>query len=267
MLLAILIGLFVMGLLAAILFKRFVKPDVGDALLASLVFAPAFLYWIQAQPLAELTGFRLSAKFNSEAKTAVTAIASDFKNLIIHSSSADDPVALASSEGCVEYIVARPSRVPEYGSALDSYTVITSRAIKNSIACGRMLGIVVLDDSDKYIGSYDKEFFSETLSLWAADAGPESIASSDLALKIRTTTMFGASLRYPDERIKPGEGFVAAINEDATIEHAFRKFENTGANFLVVTDATGKFRGIITFRSVVQFLLGALLEGNGDETT
>ena len=257
-----LLVIILVGVIFAALIRLFVKKDLGDALFASITFAPALIFWIHDKDISELTGFGLSAKFASEAKKEVSSADIDIKDLAIFSLSADDPnfARAAFFEACADYFVIRPSKVPKEPSALVDHIVFTSSAIKSSLACGRLIGVIVLDDNDRYLGSYDKGFFAESLSIWAVPDGADQIEKEVLSARIMRTTIFGAALRFPDKRITPGEGFVAAINENSTIDMAFNEFQETGASFLVVTDATGRFRGILSYRNVIQTLLSVLLD-------
>ncbi|PSU00013.1 hypothetical protein C9J03_25335 [Photobacterium gaetbulicola] len=67
-------------------------------------------------------------------------------------------------------------------------------------------------------------------------------------------------MRFPALRIKPGEGFEAAINDNSNIADAFRKFRETKADLLVLTDAMGKFKGVIRYKDVVEEIIDAVLE-------
>ena len=261
--LAIYLSAIAVSIVAAFMFKRFIKPDVGDTLLGSIIFIPTILIWAQSQNLSELAGFGLTAKFSVESQKKVSSVGVDAKELTIFSLVANDPnfAMAAYFESCAEYFVLRPSKVPQKDTDLDTFVANTSHAIQRSITCGKLVGVVVLDDNDKYIGSYDKAFFSEALSMWAVpDQGNLTTSKEEISKRIQRMTIFGASLRFPDKRIVPGEGFVAAINEDATIQTAFLKFRESDVDFLVMTNATGKFRGIIRYRDVVDSLLSILID-------
>lgn len=244
------------------LFRYYVKKDAGDALLASILFAPAMLFWIQDKAVSELAGFGLSAKFSEASQKAVSSVAVEIKDLAVFSPAANDPNIEQSAywEVCVDYFVVRPSRIPQAPVSLAKYIVNASYLIRTSIACGQFIGVVVLDDNDRYLGSYDRDFFAESLSIWAVPDADGPIDRQALSSRIMSTTMFGASLKFPDKRIVPGEGFVAMVDENATIKSAFGVFQKTKASFLVITDATRKFKGILPYKAVSTSLLSILLD-------
>lgn len=264
MLLLIVIAL---SLLAAAAFKRYVKRDVGDALLASIIFIPALLFWVGKLPVTELSAFGLSGKFAHEARRAIGSLVEpvgSFATTSLAETELDFEHA-AFFEACNEYYILRPSRVPargpEVADEFSFYIANSTLAIKSSLACGSLLGVIVLDEGNRYIGSYDASFFAEALAMWAVpnltDSSPMDVSA--LANHILESTTFGAALQYPDERIKPGEGFVAAVNERLPLSQALPIFDETNAPYLVITDARGIFKGLLTYDRVAETLLSALV--------
>ena len=253
---------FLASLFVAFVFKQFIKQDAGDTLLAAIIFLPTLLVWIQNNNISEFTGFGLSAKFSDEASKSVSDLKVSIPDLTKLTASSDlsDAELNAYFEGCSDFFVLKPSIVPKDQAKLDLFIARAAWAIKSSITCGKLTGVVVVDDRGKYLGSYDDSFYLEALSIWSMSENDQPISSSQLSRKIRFFTMFGASMKFPDLRIRPGEGFVAAINEDQTLQQAFAKFQETGADFLVVTDELGTFKGILKYRDVVDSFLSVLVD-------
>ncbi|MBO9462477.1 CBS domain-containing protein [Labrenzia sp. R5_0] len=255
--------IFAACVVAALLFKKFVKNDVGDTLLGAIIFLPTLLVWIQSNNISEFTGFGLSAKFNVEASKPVSALKIGIPELVRvtddKASDLSDADLFAHFESCSELFVLKTSIIPKEKEKLDKFIVDVSWAIKSSIACGKLSGVIVLDDNNRYLGTYDDSFYLEALSMWSFLKVDEKTPVNTISEKILTLTIFGASLKFPDKRITAGEGFEAAINENQTLQEAFAKFQTTEADFLVVTDELGVFKGIIRYRDVVDSFLSVLI--------
>ena len=257
-LLLIVIGCIIVGSI----FRIYVKKDASNTLLASIFFLPAILFWVADKTPTELAGFGFSAKFEKATTKSLEDLSVRAIDLVeLSPSSADPNFKLASQfEQCSEYFVVRPDSIPAHGKPeFYDYVFYSTYAIRSSIACGRFAGLVVLDQDDQYIGSYDREFFAESLSLWAMWDSDNPMTRKEIAKRIEQNTIFAAALRFPDKRIRPGEGYVSAINENATLGEAFVKFQVMHGAFLVVTDVHEKFKGIITKDNVEGALLDALI--------
>ena len=243
-------------------FRRYIKPDSSNSLLATLFFLPALLYWVSDKSPSELTWFGFHAKFEATVIEPVDTYSVSIGDLLISSLSSNDPDfrLAAYFEECSEYFVIRPHLTPEYASSgFVDYIVNSAYAIRSSLACGRFRGVVVVDPQNRYIGSYDGPFFAESLSIWAVPDGTTAIDKKVLANRILTTTAFGAALRFPDKRITPGEGYHESIGETATVGEAFSRFTSMNGNFLVVIDESKSFKGILARDRVVDTLLNALV--------
>lgn len=248
------------------LFRYLVRPQVGDALLAGLIFGPAVLYWVEDKDLTALGGFGFTATFADAAGQSVGAtFGESVEGVVIQSLAAGDPEFALSAwfEACTDYFVLRPGHVAGLDAAgLDRHMVNSTVAIGSSLACGRLAGVIVLDDEGHYLGTYDAGFFAEALALWVAERAETDIAA--MADWIEQRTIFGAALKFPDKRIVPGEGYRAAINEAATLVDAFGAFGAMPGDILVVTDEFGGFRGLLRRGAVERALLGAAVQSLAD---
>lgn len=254
-----------LGVALAYAFRRWIKPDAGDPLIGLVLFAPALVYGASALPVRELSGFGFSAKFDAATRQTLARLDLGVAGIAFRSLSDPDLAADAAQaaffELCLDYVVVTAGSVPEAdeGAAFDNYIVNSTHMIRSSLACGRFIGLIVLDERRRYLGSYDAGFFAESLATWAV-AGPSgSIDTETLSKRIQTRTTFGAALRFPVERIVPGEGFTAAINESQTLRDAAEKLASGAAPFLVVTDALGTFVGLLTREMLHDRLFGLLL--------
>ena len=246
-------------------FRRYVKRDASNSLLATIFFLPALLYWVSDKSPSELTWLGFHAKFEAAVIEPVDTYSVSVSDLLISSLSSNDPDfrLAAYFEECSEYFVIRPHLTPNYDSSgFVEYVVNSTYAIRSSLACGRFTGVVVLDRQDKYIGSYDGSFFAESLSIWAVLDGTTTIDKEVLANRIMGTTIFGAALRHPGQRITPGEGFHRSIRESATVGEAFTEFQEMSGSFLVVVDESKGFKGILTRDRVTDVLLNALVSAS-----
>src|SRR5262249_29000778 len=146
------------------------------------------------------------------------------KTLVINASSIDDPIFEKSAmfELCADFIAFRPEHVPPEGSERDKFIFNLTYTIRTSISCGRFVGAVVLDKDDRYLGSFGKSFFSEASALWASWS-PSAVDKASIANRVLSTTVFGAALLYPRQRVATIEGFVAAVGVDATVAAAYAR--------------------------------------------
>ena len=246
---------------------KFVKPGISNGLLAAIFFVPALLYWVSEKSLSEISGYGFNAKFDDAAAMPIESLLPKVGDAAIASLLPSDPLFKLASffEACSKYFVVRPHLIPEYGAdTFAAYIVNSTNAIRSSLACDQFVGLVVLDENDHYIGSYDRGFFAEALSLWAVSNSNQPMDKELLASRIQSSTIFGAALRFPKLRIREFEGYVGAINEESTLNEAFAAFQVMHGSFLTVTDELGKFKGIVTRDYVERALLQALVSSSSD---
>jgi hypothetical protein len=249
------------GAVGAYAFKTFIKSDVGDGLLGSLIFAPALVIWLTGQNISEFSAYGITAKINATIQSKASSLNDKIKTLVINASSVDDPTfeKSATFELCADFIAFRPEHVPPEGADRDRYIFNLTYTIRTSISCGRFVGAVVLDKDDRYLGSFSKSFFSEASALWASWS-PLTGDKASIAKRILSTTVFGAALIYPKERVATIEGFVAAISVDATVATAYARLGELNVDFLVLTTPIGKYQGIVTRRSVIEKIVAGLIQ-------
>lgn len=251
-----------LGVALVYVLKRFVKNELNDATIFGLVFVPVILFGFFSGKVSEFSGFGISAKALQAARAPVFGLSVSAERFKIHDLSSNNPDfnIAAYFEVCADYFVVRPDKVPTNNAELDQYVASVTIAIKSSIACGKLAGVVVLDESDRYIGSYDWRFFLESASVWAISNDGKPVPREVLSSRIQTMTIFGASLKFPKERITPGEGFEAALNFNASVSDAFQEFKEKDVDFLVLTDSLGKFKGILRYKDVTKEIFSAILD-------
>lgn len=66
-----------------------------------------------------------------------------------------------------KYVVLRTSEIPEDKSSQAIQMFQIMEIIRSSIICGDFIGLIVLDDKERYIGSFDRDFFLETIIPWS----------------------------------------------------------------------------------------------------
>lgn len=273
----LLAGVFLLSLAGAVFFYKCIKPDVSNTLLAALIFGPATLVWIADKDPTELGAGGIYAKFESTLNERAQDVLQDpaHKWSILSLAKSDRVFDAAQGRGdCVEYLVLRPEHILRSSLAdLNRYVVKTTISIKSALACGKLVGVVVLNDRQRYVASYDSNFFAEALSLWTILKNPAQIAEDEdwkgmraneiaqWADQILFHTIFGAALIAPDKRINPGEGYVAFIRETDTLQYAWKELQSTRGAFLVVTDRQLVFKGVLKRTTVQDLLLGQLAGG------
>ena len=266
-----LLGILVASIVAAALFSRYFTNKANSTVLLAIILAPALFYWLEGRVLTEFGLGRFHAKFEStllkptekalEEQVGSTLVAET--QVLAHLDIQYDKAPPGGA--CLDYLVLRPSLVPEYPDPeFNRYLVFATRTISASIACGKLVGLVVLDESGKYIGSYDSKFFAQSLSSWTFYKKERPLEQmtevelADLAHVIESNTIFGTALRFPDERIKDGEGYFAFLNTTDTLRDAWQRFQTMHGAFLVITDSELKFKGILTRRRLSNLVLREL---------
>ena len=265
-----LLGLVVVSIIAATLFTLYVKNDANNTLLLAIILAPAFFYWLGDKVPVEFGMGQFRAKFDKALERPTQTVLGDKIDSSAILSLSDQVGHLTESfrratappEGtCLDYLVLRPSLVPQFPNPeYNRYMVYATHSIRNAIACGKLVGVVVVDDDEKYLGSYDSNFFAESLSSWGVfksnrlATGMTEKEFAEVATLIESNTIFGAALRYPDRRIREGEGYFAFVRTTDSLKYAWRQFHTMAGSFVAVTDRELRFKGILT-RSTIQNLV------------
>ena len=257
-----LLAIFGISVLFALGLRVWPKVRLGDALTGAIMFVPALLYWADSLPIDEITGGKdgITLKLHAAANLPVSEIDLKLESVAIQ----HDPDAATGSrvaafwEHCGDYVTVRSSEVPVDAAERDRYVVTLALAIRASLLCGRLIGVVVVDERERYIGSYDASFYAELAALWTLYGAEPELNSSEVASLFSRNTIFGASLRFPEKRLQSGEGFVAAINRDAPLAAAIDSLAETNAPFLALTDELGALAGILPRSRLVDVVLGAL---------
>ena len=262
-----LLAILIISFFVAVWFYKCIKSDATDRLIAALVFLPALFFLVKSLQLEELTGLGISATFRGETTKSVQPLSrvTDVAEVSLTNDPSDfDPSDFrlhSTFETCADYYILRPDRIPDFRSPkIYEHIFYATSAIGSSVACGRFLGLIVLDENGRYLGSFDKDFFIGTSSLWTLLQVDEQIVPATLGRRIDQIAVFSAALKFPLARIMHGEGSNQnAINQDASIGEAFIKFQESNGKFLAVTDTLGRFKGILSRRKVEAALIRALM--------
>jgi hypothetical protein len=266
-----LLAVFVVSVLLALGLRLWPRVRIGDALTAAIMFVPALLYWADGKPLEEISGGTegITLKLRAAAALPVSKIDLKLESVAIkYDPDRKIDMDRAGYWGeCWDYVTVRSSDVPVDVSTRDRYIVTLAIAIRASLLCGRLIGIVVVDERERYIGSYDDSFFVELAALWTVAGAESRLSVTDIASLFRSHTIFGASLRFPEKRLRSGEGFVAAINRDAPLAAALERFAETNVPFLALTDEYGTLTSILPRQRVVNIVLQTLVAPSSEGET
>ena len=249
----ILLLVVIVSIIIAVLFSLFVKKDANNTLLLAIILAPAFFYWLSDRIPVELGMGQLYAKFETALRMSTqtvleeTVASSALLSLPDQDSQITEGFETAPPEGtCLDYLLIKLNLVPQYPNPqYNRYIVYATHSIRNAIACGKLVGVVVLREDGKYVGSYDSSFLTED-------------EFAELAVLIQSNTIFGTALGYPEKRIREGEGYFAFVRTTDTLREAWKQFQSTRGAFLAVTDQELRFKGILTRNSIQNRLLGEL---------
>ena len=246
--------------------KKYLLPGASEALIVAVVFVPPLLFFFQTGPVAKLSGFGISVeRLQQQLGKGIAEISvpiSDLEAGWLAPINPDGPSfgQEAAWESCNRFLVLRQSDVPTFNTPeFSEYVRDATWAIRSSLVCGKLHGVIVLDEEARYVGSYNPSFFSEALATWALpDVGASASSLTEIADRILRYTAFGAALRFPKKRIELGDGYVAALNINQTIEEAFADFRLPEVEFIAVTDARGVLKGVLTSDQINYFILQAL---------
>ncbi len=252
--------LLIIGFALNYLVKNVIKRRLSEIGVLGLIILPFVVFGFLSGKITEFSGFGVTAKVERAKKLPISTlnIPTDSLKIANVTSNDTDYYRKAYFEMCAEYLVIRDEQIPAEHNERDYYIASISSAIKSSIACGKLAGVVILDGSNRYIGSFDSLFFIESVSIWAVPNSTNPMTAKELASRIKTTTIFGASLTSPNERVSK-EGSVIALNVNATVQDAFNVFRSNDVDFIALTDSLGKFQGIVRYRDVVNTILFAAI--------
>lgn len=159
-----------------------------------------------------------------------------------------------------KYVVLRTSEIPKDKNAQAKQMFQIMEVIRVSIISGEFIGLIVLDNKDRYIGSFDRDFFLETVIPWQNLADyPAGKSPSDIASWVKSKSVFGLSLEYPEARIDAGEGFHLSVKESESAAEALNTLLSSGKGFVAVVDSSGRFQGTVTRKDLLDRLLKTLV--------
>lgn len=258
----------VLSVLALLFFRFYMNIKLSEQSILAVTFLPTLLVWADGR-ISEFNAFGIGAKFNPIAEKKIEILFSD-QGINVYMTKSEALRRIDASyerlsqgayfQGCHDFIFVRPSMVPKSEHDFSRHALAFAQTIVASSACGRFVGVIVLDEDNRYLGSYDKGFFYELGSLWALADPSQVTAAAEVWQRISSYTVAGAAIKYPDVRLKSGEGFIAAVSEATTVKDFLKEFQRSGANFIVVTDAYGKLQGIIQHRQFIDLLILNLMQ-------
>lgn len=159
-----------------------------------------------------------------------------------------------------KYVVLRTSEIPKDKDKQAKQMFQIIEVIRISILSGEFIGLIVLDDKDRYIGSFGRDFFLETIIPWENLVGcPDSKSSSDIASWIKSKSLFGLSLEFPKARIDSGEGFRLSVKDNESAAKALNTLLSSGKDFIAIVDCSGRFKGAVTRNDLLDRLLKTLV--------
>lgn len=238
--------------------RKLAKPDLSETTLLALMLGAPVLALAASGALSELSAFGVTTKFKAAANAPVAAVSQpvDKAAILAPVAAADLEAARldASFQMCRPVVAIRATELPpERREATVAYLAM---AVSVSMTCEGFVGVVVLDERDRYLGSFPPAFFHEAGAIWTL--GGTGREPAELGRLIMARTVFGAALAYPEARLKSGEGRVVAINRSATLAEAYALLRKERFSFAAVTDETGRAVGYVTRDAIQHALQDAL---------
>jgi len=161
---------------------------------------------------------------------------------------------------CKKFVVLRTSEIPDNKNAQAKQLFQIIEVIRASIICGEFTGLIVLDEKDRYVGSFDRSFFLETVIPWTNLVNyPAGKPPAEVASWLKSRSIFGLALEHPKARIDSGEGFRISIQLNQSVAEAMETLIGSGKDFVAVVDGQGRFQGTISRADLLDRLLLALV--------
>lgn len=249
----------VLGLLLAGAAKKWFSIDNG-ALFASLIFAPIVAYLILSGQLLEFKGFGLEAKFleaaaksvkTSPVKTTTISPTSDSIKDLTEKSKVKSFFGIGSE---VVLLKVPENREKTKVSAREVFQV--AHQIYPSLLQGIFQFLVVLDESDRVLGYFEKEFFFDILRIEIEQTirGKRTEYQKERVEEQLQQTQLWDIVENP--RMRAGTwGVKETIRINTSNLEALRTMREKNLCAIVVVDGQGKYKGIVKLNDIVSDLL------------
>jgi hypothetical protein len=146
-------------------------------------------------------------------------------------------------------------------------TINIAKSIRASFACGRFLGLVVVDRSKMPLGFFGRDHFLDLLALPVTGYGtairqctPTDQAFCDKLFKDIASTELGVVLLHPEERAKSDEAHKIVVAWDAVFGETYKKMIEARIGLAMIADRHRMFDGIITRAAIESRFVGRLIE-------
>jgi CBS domain-containing protein len=237
----------------------------ANAALLGIILMPGLLYLLMGGWLTEFSGFGITAKFKAELSKGIGATnvpllsgASTADEAKVGNTEVDltrNPELGAALQVCSPYFYLR-SNGDEFDKRpvdhkMDRIVVSIARAIRASITCGKLRGLVILGMNDSPVGLFPAEKFLDLLAIrlieYYVDGGNEALVNeTTLAKQVRASEL-GTVLRYPLQAAQRQEDAVRlTIGQNDTLLDAMTKMLEHDTRVASLVDRSGKFVGLVT---------------------
>lgn len=255
-----LVGLFAVGLAIAWLARRMLG-GLSEPSALSLMLAPLIVYGIANGSIAEFTGFGVTAKFSKAAETKITDLAG--KLAIKYRIDDISFKAAATVQVCRNYFIIRDDIGKQTANPLFlEFAFEVASAIKSAMLCGDFYGVVVVDQSDHFLGLFKADRFTSLIAypldrycIFDYKHCHDKLDTAD----ILGETELGPILKDPDVRVQTPEASKHVVQESQSLADIVKDPEFSEASVFAVLDKYGKFVGLLPKQAIYDKILAVLL--------
>lgn len=132
--------------------------------------------------------------------------------------------------------------------------------IRKSILCGQFKGLIVVDKQGAFIGTFDRDYFLESVIYW--DSYPQFAERDQINQKLswlRKHVHYAPALMYPQNMLDQNEGSTLFLQESATVQSAIETLLNTNVRFAPILNDRKQVVGILSKERIIDQLFREFL--------
>lgn len=254
------------GLLLAGVAKKWFSIDNGP-LFASLMFSPIIVYLVLSGQLLEFKGLGLEAKFREVATQRVKTTSLNTTTITLSSDSIPESTRRAEVRaffGIGSEVVLLEADVSSTDRSIGVRDVFSvAHKIYPSLLQGNFQYLVILDESDRVLGYFRKEFFFDILRIEIEQTirgRREAYQEARVEEQLQQTQLWDI-VSNPRLRAETW-GIKETVHVNTTTLEALQILTEVGLEAIVVVDGEGKYRGVVKRSDIVSDLvMNLFLEG------
>jgi len=256
-----------LGLFLAVIAKKYFSID-NSALFASLIFAPIVAYLVFSGQLSEFRGFGLEAKFREAAAQPVKT--SNLRSTTISPTSGEVSELLEKSDlkayfGIGSEVVIQKVLTNNDENKIGFREVFqVAHKIYPSLLQGVFQFLIILDESERVLGYFEREFFLDILRIEIEQniRGKRTGYQKEKVEEQLQQTQLWDIVEYPRKKAEAW-GIQETISNTTTNLEALKIMREKNLKAIVVVDGDRKYSGIVKRNDIISDLLSSLYSSSG----